>query len=160
MKWDSHNNWIACDLIVFVDDLRGSGPTVELTWAVSRTVVARIQYLGVQEASRKRRPPTRSPGAWAGGLFRTSPTNVYVSVSQDKWDKAKTLIESLWDQIEQAGGSVDGSKLDSVRLDFKELEVARGFLVHLSMTFDMLTHHIKGFHLALASYLPKRTGDG
>jgi hypothetical protein len=63
MKWDSRNGWMACDLIVFVDDLRGSGPTVELTWALTHVVASRIQYLGIQEASRKRRPPTRSPGA-------------------------------------------------------------------------------------------------
>jgi hypothetical protein len=45
-------------------------------------------------------------------------------------------------------------------LDYKELEVTRGLLVHLSMTLDMLTHHLKGFHLALASYLPKRSDEG
>jgi hypothetical protein len=28
------------------------------------------------------------------------------------------------------------------------------------MTFDMLTHHLKGFHLALASYLPQRSDEG
>jgi hypothetical protein len=28
------------------------------------------------------------------------------------------------------------------------------------MTFEMLTHHLKGIHLALAFYLPKRTDDG
>jgi hypothetical protein len=89
IKWDSTKNWIACDLVVFVDDLKGSGPTVELTWALTRTVASRIQYLGIQEASRTRRTPTRSPGAWAGGVFSTSATNVFVSVSQDKWDKAK-----------------------------------------------------------------------
>jgi hypothetical protein len=91
-------------------DLRGSGPTVELTWSLSRTVAARIQYLGVQEASRKRRPPTRTPGAWAGGVFRTSATNVHVTVSQEKWDKAKRLINALWDTIAGAGVTMDGDK--------------------------------------------------
>jgi hypothetical protein len=76
MKWDSRNGLVACDLVVFVDDLRGSGPTVELTWSVSRVVASRIQYLGIQEASRKRRPPTQTPGAWAGGVFKTSETKV------------------------------------------------------------------------------------
>jgi hypothetical protein len=160
IKWDSKNNWTACDLVVFVDDLRGSGPTVELTWALSRTVASRIQYLGIQEASRKRRPPTRSPGAWAGVVFRTSASNVHVMVSQDKWDKAKRLINSLWNEIDQSGVSVEGSTLDSVELDYKDLEIACGFLVHLSMTFELRTHHLKGFHLALASYLLKWSDDG
>jgi hypothetical protein len=142
---------------VFVDDLRGSGPTVEKTWAVSRTVASRIQYLGIQEASRKRRPPTHSPGAWAGGVFCTSSTNVFASVSQEKWDKAKRLVEGLWDKITLQGSDCDGLK--PVDLDYKELEITWGFRVHLSMTFDMLTHHLKGFHLALALHLPGQSGD-
>jgi hypothetical protein len=125
VKWDSHNNWIACNLIVFVDDLRGSGPTAELTWALSRTVASRIQYLGIQEASRKRRTPTRLPGAWDGGVFRTTGTNVHASVCQDKWDKGKRLINALWEIIEPT--NVAGVRLDSVNLDYKELEITLGF---------------------------------
>jgi hypothetical protein len=83
-----------------------------------------------------------------------------VSVSKDKWDKAKRLISSLWDQIELVGANTDGHDLSKNKMNYKALEVARGFLVHLSMTFEMLTHHLKGFHLALASYLPKRSEDG
>jgi hypothetical protein len=162
IKWDSENKWIAwCDLVVFVDDLQGYGPKVKLTWELSRTVDSRVQYLGIQEASsRKRRPPTRSPGVWAGGVFRTSSTNVFVSVSQEKWDKAKRSIKAQWDVIEQAGADFDGSDLSFFKLCYKELEITCGFLVHLSMTFDMLTHHLKGFHLALASHYPGRGDDG
>jgi hypothetical protein len=42
IKWDSSKSWLACDVVVFVDDLRCSGPTVELTWPASRTVASRI----------------------------------------------------------------------------------------------------------------------
>jgi hypothetical protein len=83
-----------------------------------------------------------------------------MSVSQEKWDKAKVLIAKLWDVIEQAGVSGEGYNLSLVRLNYKELEVARCFLVHLSMTFEILTHHLKGFHLALASHLPQRDTNG
>jgi hypothetical protein len=81
-------------------------------------------------------------------------------VSQEKWDKAKRLINLLWDVIEQGGADINDSKLGLVELDFKELEITWGFLVHLSMTLDMLTHHLKGFHLALSSFLPKWREDG
>jgi hypothetical protein len=148
MKWDSVNRWMTCDLVVFVDDLRGSGPTAELTWALSRTVSSRLQYLGIQEASRKRRPPSRTPGSWTGGVFKTLATEVSVTVSQDKWDKAKRLVNKLWLVIENAEESTDGDALAKVKLDYKELEITRGYLVHLSMTFEMLIHHLKGFHLA------------
>jgi hypothetical protein len=111
-------------------------------------------------SARKRRPPTRTPGAWAVGVFKTSSTQVSVTVSQDKWDKAIKLINDLWDIIDRSEASSEGDPLSGVMLDYKELEITRGFLVHLSMTFEMLTHHLKGFHLALASYLPKRNDEG
>jgi hypothetical protein len=71
------------------------------------------------------------------------------------------LIKSLWDPLEKAGVIIAGSDLSKIEMNYnKELEVDRGFLVHLSMTFEMLTHRLKGFHLALASYLPQRSEDG
>jgi hypothetical protein len=39
-------------------------------------------------------------------------------VSQEKWDKAKRLVKSLGDIIEEAGASIDGANLDSVELDY------------------------------------------
>jgi hypothetical protein len=160
MKWDSKNNWIVCDLVVFVNDLRGSVPSVELTWAVYQVVASRIQYLGIQEASRKRCPPTRTPGAWAGGGFKMSATHVSITVSQDKWEKGKKLINDLWSIIEESGCSKEGDDLSGIFLDFKALEITRGFLVHASMMFKMLTHDLKGFHLALASHLSGRDAEG
>jgi hypothetical protein len=127
MKWNAINGWIACDLVVFVDDLRGSGPTVELTWQVSRVVASRLQYLGIQEASRKRRPPTRSPGAWEGGVFRTTANSVCMTVPQEKWDKARTLIGKLWKVMEEAGLEGEGCDVSNLKVDFKELEITRGF---------------------------------
>jgi hypothetical protein len=151
-KWDDDGQHIAGDVVVFVDDLRGTGPTVEHAWRVSRRTTSRIQYLGKQDASRKHRPPTQTPGAWAGSVFRTTATSVTKLVSQDKWAKAKTIVSSLHTH----------SKLDrdKTMFNYKELERARGFLVHMSMTYEMLRHHIKGFHLTLSSYFGHRDSDG
>jgi hypothetical protein len=90
-----------CDLVVFVDDLRGLGPTVELTWKLSRVISSLIQYLGIQEASRKWRPPTRTPGAWAGGIFHTSATSV-------------TLVNDQWKVISDAGLEIEGSDVSKL----------------------------------------------
>ena len=70
MKWDAIDERIAADLLAFVDDLRVSGLSVEEAWQVARQVASRLQYLGIKDAPRKRRPPPQSPGAWAGGSFR------------------------------------------------------------------------------------------
>jgi hypothetical protein len=53
MKWDRAIENIVGDLVAFVDDLRASGHSVEQTWAIARQVVARLQYLGLQDAPRK-----------------------------------------------------------------------------------------------------------
>jgi hypothetical protein len=48
--------------------------------------------------------------------------------------KGEGLIESLWQQIEAVGLSHEGADVSSLLMDDKELEIARRFLVHLSMT--------------------------
>jgi hypothetical protein len=151
IKWDSVHKRIAADLVAYIDDLRASGHSVEACWLIARYVSARLQHLGTQDAARKRRPPTCTPGAWAGAVFRTTPTSVTVSVSQDKWEKAKNIISGLEEQLRTSGDQT---------VNFKSLEVARGFLGHIAMTFEFLTHHLKGFHLTLASYLDKRDNEG
>jgi hypothetical protein len=65
MKWDDVVERIALDLLSFVDNLRASGSSVEEAWQVAHQVASRLQYLGIQDAPRKRRPPSQSPGAWA-----------------------------------------------------------------------------------------------
>jgi hypothetical protein len=57
MKWDASVEKIAGDILGFVDDLRASGYSIECTWRVARQVVSHLQYLGIQDAPRKRRPP-------------------------------------------------------------------------------------------------------
>lgn len=147
MKWDSILQLIAGDVSAFVDDLRASGYSEEHAWNVARTAASRIQYLGCQDAARKRRPPTKTPGAWAGAVFRTLSNSVVKLVSQDKWDKAKSLVGALSAQLHD--------EKENTMLNYKQLERTRGFLVHLAMTYEVFTHHLKGFHLTLASYWDK-----
>ncbi|KAL7571611.1 hypothetical protein ACA910_011152 [Epithemia clementina (nom. ined.)] len=72
MKWDATVDSIAGDMATYVDDLRASGHSVENVWRVARRFASRLQYLGIQDAPRKRRPPSRSPGAWAGSVQNAS----------------------------------------------------------------------------------------
>lgn len=157
MKIDSRFLRIAADLVTYIDDLRGIAATCELAWMLSRRIAAVLQYLGIQDASRKRRPPTRTPGAWAGAVIRTSSDNISVTVTEEKWQKARGLINNL---IEQLHSDLQDPVSIFDVLSYKELEITRGFLVHLSMTYEVLVHHIKGFHLTLASYLPQRDSEG
>jgi hypothetical protein len=84
MKWDLLIENITGDVVAFVDDLRASGHTIERTWAVGRQIVSRCQYLGLQDAPRKQKPPVRASGPWAGCVFKTSDTEIKQSMTQSK----------------------------------------------------------------------------
>ena len=151
MKWDEALQKIAADILGFVDDLRASGYSIEAAWAVARQVASRLQYLGIQDAPRRRRPPSRTPGAWAGAVFATKDGKVTKSISQDKWDKAKGMIQGL----------IDKAKNDPYHeFGYKRLEQICGFLCHLAMTYENITPFLKGLHLTLASFLPQRDSEG
>ena len=45
------DNNIACDVFVFVDDLRMTGPTKKECWGVAQRVTQVIDHLELQEAS-------------------------------------------------------------------------------------------------------------
>jgi hypothetical protein len=126
-KWNKDKKCIAGDISAFVDDGRMLGKTLDHVWRICRQVCSRFQYLGMQDATRKWRPPTRCPGAWAGAVFSTSSNKVTKSVTSEKWKKGKDLVTKLWDQSRK-----DDWK--TTKLNYKELEVIRGFLGHLSMT--------------------------
>jgi hypothetical protein len=151
MKWDEQIQNIAGDVVAFVDDLRASGHSVERAWAISRQVVSRLQYLGLQDAPRKRRPPVRTPGAWAGSIFTTTDKEVFQSIDQSKWDRVK-------DQLKEVLEVFDSS--DSPMFVYKRLEEIRGFLCHVSMTYTLVTPYLKGLHLTLASHHVGRDESG
>jgi hypothetical protein len=151
MKWNELTQRIANDLAAFVDDLRASGWSVECAWQAGRQIASRLQALGIQDAPRKRRPSVQNPGAWAGAIFETLENLITQSISQEKWDKAKLYIQTLLQAFEGT---------DQPDFDYKSLERIRGFLVHLSMTYEEVVPYLKGFHLTLASYLPKRDREG
>ena len=111
-----------------------------------------MQVLGVQDATRKRKPPTRSPGAWAGAVCATTDDTVTKTVTVEKWHKAKLIITTLRSKIREGGAEA--------KLLYKELEVSRGFLCHLSMTYEVMVPFLKGFHLILARHLSQRDRDG
>jgi hypothetical protein len=55
MNWDSPGLKIAGDMLTFVDDLQASGQPTEEGWSIARKVGSKLQYLGIQDAPRKRR---------------------------------------------------------------------------------------------------------
>jgi hypothetical protein len=62
MKWNSHAKAIAGDVITFVDDVRVTGFSKENCRNVHHQFASRLQFLGMQDAPRKYRPPFSNPG--------------------------------------------------------------------------------------------------
>jgi len=148
MKWNTIYHRIAGDIKAYVDDLRAIGWSLEHAWKIARQIASRLQYLGIQDAARKRRIDN---GPWAGCIYLSSESKIQKTVTKEKWTKGKEYIDDL-------NNLIHVKKLST--LNFKYLEKIRGYLCHLAMTFDLLFPYLKGFHQTLCSYLPKRNEDG
>jgi hypothetical protein len=107
-----------------------------------------LNWLGLQDAARKRRDPSQSPGPWAGSIVIVDGGVIYLMVSQERWDKAVEIVNWIAEQIAV-----------SDTIDFKKLESYRGFLVYLARTYPTLTPYLKGIHLSLDSWRPWRKED-
>ena len=147
-KYDTLNKRSASDMKIYVDDLRTAGATRELAWQAARRATSRLQFLGIQDAPRKRRLDN---GPWAGGIFSTSDEKITKSVTESKWTKGRDIVWALVVELKE-----NPNKL----LEFKRLERDRGFLCHMAMTFDQIFPYLKGFHLSLCSHLRQRNEEG
>lgn len=149
-KVRSGDGKIACDFLGYVDDLRSSGNSWAEARLASRRIASTLNWLGVQEAARKRRDPRQDPGPWAGSVIKIAEDgSVLVTVSQERWNKTREILK--WIQAEME---------ESDTIDFKQLERSRGFLIYIARTFPMLTPYLKGIHLSLDSWRPWRRQDG
>jgi hypothetical protein len=145
---------IANDFVDYIDDVRtcGNGETKEKaeeeTHRVTRRIASVINYLGMQDAPRKRRPPLQKPGAWNGCLVETNKNGVFQKVSQERWDKTRSHIREIQKDAEE-----------SPFVDFKKLRSYLVFLVYVSRTYGSLVPYLKVIHLTLESWRTNRDLD-
>ena len=146
MKWVSDPGVVAGDAVTFVDNVRMTGCSKENCHAVHRQFASTFQWLGMQDAPRKFRPPSQLyAGAWTGTIFKISPSTISKSVSQEKWDKGRAIVAAM---SERCRSTADSRPV----LNRKELERETGFLNHLAMTFEVINPYLKGFYLTLNSW--------
>ena len=114
----------------YIDDIRTGDNSEKGCRKVTRRVASRINYLGQQDAPRKRRAPSKKPGAWAGAICGAiEEQGLFVTCSQEKWDKAKEIVERRYQEV---------IVRNFATLSHKSLEKDVGFLVHLSRTFPAI----------------------
>jgi hypothetical protein len=151
-RWNSREKCMACFFGTYIDDIRTGGPTEAACKATSRRVASRINYLGQQDAARKRGQPDQQPRAWAGAkccsLFGKG---LFVFSTKEKWLKAQTMVNK-WSEV------LAKEDLDTV--SFSELEKDVGFLVHISRTYPAVFPYLKGFYNTMNSWRLDRDGDG
>jgi hypothetical protein len=83
---------LTTELVQYIDDLRTTAKDKALAWVASSRIAKICCWLGLQDAARKRREPSRSPGAWTGATVSTDCDNTYKSVTEDRWEKTMKRI--------------------------------------------------------------------
>jgi hypothetical protein len=106
---------IAADFLSFVDDVWPTGPTKKECWLAARRVGSQLNYLGIQDAARKRRDSSQDPGAWSGSVVRTDGEGVYVLAAEEKWIKAKAMLNELLSKVDEGNGYLNRERLEQIR---------------------------------------------
>jgi hypothetical protein len=137
-RWNSVEEKMASFFGTYIDDIRGGGPSeLDCHRTIHRTA-CRINYLGQQDAPRKRGQATQTPRAWAGSkCMAVEGEGLYVLSMESKWRKAKDIIEKIRDLVSNQKQSL---------LDYKMLESDVGFLCHVSRTYPIMFPYLKGFY--------------
>ncbi|KAL7574604.1 hypothetical protein ACA910_002958 [Epithemia clementina (nom. ined.)] len=151
MKWNVEANALAGDVVTFVDDLRATGHSTENAWQVGRRVASRLQWLGLQDAPRKRGPPSQTPGAWAGSVFKISKLHICKTTTQEKWENGKARLKKYVEAFHEKAYPC---------FDFKTMRSDVGFFVHQAMTYSCIMPFLKGFFLTMDMWRGKRDKEG
>jgi hypothetical protein len=154
-RFDSSRQLMAAFVISYVDDLRtGDQSGKEGGDLVIHHVASRLNYLGEQDAPRKRKEATQRPEAWAGSVIEAQRMEgVFVSISQEKWERVQQILVRYQERIANHATGV-------VEVDYKQLEKDTGFLVHVFMTYENLRPYLKGFYLTLNGWRFDRDEEG
>jgi hypothetical protein len=141
---------LASDMLTYCDDLRILGSSWDRAVAAAHRCGSVVNFMGIQDATRKRRFPDRAPGAWAGTVALTTPEGVFGSVSQERWDKTKTILDRMWETLHEKEG----------RFVHKQLLSDRGFLIYVARSFPGMRPYLKGIHLTVDSWREGRDEEG
>ena len=162
---------LASSVCQYIDDLRTCAKDETTAWEASSRIAKTLGWLGLQDAARKRRAPSQSPGAWSGATVITKEDNVFQSVTPERWLKTQTHIRWLASCIGKTDGvsakvlsaeelEAAASRTERSPIDHKRLESCRGFLVYVSNTYRAMIPYLKGIHLTVDSWRPDRDDDG
>ena len=88
-KFDSVQNRVVGDVRAYIDDLRSVGWSLEHGCRLARSIVSKLQFLGIQDAPKKRRI---DGGPRASTMYSATMTEVSIAVTPQKWEKGRNHI--------------------------------------------------------------------
>ncbi len=91
---------MANDFFTYVDNVWTKGANAEECWQSTRFAASKYNFLGLQDAARKRRGPSCDAGPWAGSTVLTSSGTVAVTVTPGHLQKTKGIIQWISDGIQ------------------------------------------------------------
>ena len=91
IRQDGH---LAAEIFVYVDDGRVAAHSEDLSWRAGRAYGAGCSRRGVQDASRKRTSPSKTPGQWAGTVTHTTKGRVVGMCPRQGLRLGPTIIDT------------------------------------------------------------------
>jgi hypothetical protein len=85
-----------------------------------------------------------------GYVVRTNGKDVFLLCAQEKWDKAKAMIQEVADMLAEVPKAMARHRL----------EVIRGLLNHVFQTYHSLVPFLIGFHRTIDLWLTNRNSQG
>ena len=163
-----YDGTLATRKVVFVDDVRGAGRAREPA-SIRKAhchLASMMNYYGNQEAARKRRHVTLTPGAHNGIIIHTDTPHPKKSTTASKWRRGVSSLEWLLDQF-----GIPKSTQDPIRyvkslshweskVDTAELRRIAGLWIHLTEVYTEGRCFLKGFYNAMEAFRDNRDLEG
>jgi len=140
---------MSSDSLVYMDDGRTAGSGQKNCRHTSRRLSSMVNYLGEQDASRKRRPDSLAPGAWSGKLLHCNNAYPVKSVPQEKWDDIKDGLDWI----------IATAEVDDY-LDTVGLRRVAGKGMSQTEVYDNLRPYYRSFFNALEAWRENRDLEG
>jgi len=140
---------MSSDSLVYMDDGRTAGSGRKNCRHTSRRLSSMVNYLGEQDASRKRRPDSLAPGAWSGKLLHCNNAYPVKSVPQEKWDDIKDGLDWI----------IATAKVDDY-LDTVGLRRVAGKGMSQTEVYNDLRPYYRSFFNALEAWRENRDLEG
>eukprot|EP00956_Cyclotella_meneghiniana_P036907 scaffold132204_cov35-Cyclotella_meneghiniana.AAC.1 len=144
-----HDGEMAPGYPAFVDDGRISGVSKQICDSATHRFCTKVNYLGEQNASRKRRPASTTPGAWTGKMLWTHESHPIKGILPEKWKIQRDGLLALKALIDE-GSPVERKLFMSV--------TCRG-MSQTEVYWDLRPYY-KSFYNALEAWRSNRDEEG